>query len=229
MTDQNHQDRVAQLLQIMAALRGPGGCPWDTEQTPESLAPYILEEACELIDAIEGGTAELILDELGDLLLQVVFQAQIFSERGMFDFQDVAGGIAEKLLRRHPHVFDRGHPAADAGALNVQWEEIKRSEATNVKSCLADHLPGNLPALQRAQKLVKRISSGGRQAELTAFAAAAWPNADEPTGGDMPPLDEDTLGLALFQLARAAHEAGLDAESALRRTTRKLVHLLDPD
>ena len=109
MTQKNPHNGIDLLLEIMSTLRGPGGCPWDAEQTPESLAPYILEEACELIDAIEAGDKNEIMDELGDLLLQVVFQARIFEENGLFDFDDVANTISEKLIRRHPHVFKEGH------------------------------------------------------------------------------------------------------------------------
>ena len=103
---------LRELLATMHALRAPGGCPWDAAQTPESLAPYIIEEACESIEAIETGTPEMIADELGDLLLQIVFQAEIAAERGQFDFADVAAGINAKLVRRHPHVFggQQGRP-----------------------------------------------------------------------------------------------------------------------
>jgi MazG family protein len=227
MTHKIPRKSIDTLLEIMHDLRAPDGCPWDAEQTPESLAPYILEEACELIDAIEEGDPELILDELGDLLLQVVFQAQIFTERRLFDFYDVSTCIAEKLLRRHPHVFAREIQHASATELDTQWEKIKSSETTHNKSCLADHLPNKLPALQRAQKLIARTYNAERHREL-------------PDGNEIPGqphwfaenekdfvLDEESLGRLLLQVVRMSHDAGLDAETALRKTTRTLLHKLD--
>jgi MazG family protein len=225
----DNSKNLESLLEIMQALRSPEGCPWDAGQTPESLTPFILEEACELIDAIEQGSQALVLDELGDLLFQVVFLAQIFSERKQFDFHDVAAGIADKLVRRHPHVFDRSAPRKGPTELDEQWDSIKRSETTHDKTCLADHLPGKLPALQRAQKLVSRVYKSNRQAELppidpqlTSLICVAGTSEDDR-------LDEESLGLALFQLARLAQGSDLDAEAALRKMTRKIIGCLEPD
>jgi MazG family protein len=230
MTHKQALNKVDSLLGIMRDLRAPNGCPWDAEQTPESLTPFILEEACELIDAIEDGSTELVLDELGDLLLQVVFQARIFEEREQFDFHDVAAGIAEKLIRRHPHVFSRDDSTVQTKELDKQWDEIKRSESTNNKTCLADHLPSRLPALQRAQKLVSRVCRADRQSELP--AAQQLPlhaiQQDQRDGGNLI-LDEESLGQMLFCLTRLAHDANLDAETALRKTTRMLIKDLDQD
>jgi tetrapyrrole methylase family protein/MazG family protein/ATP diphosphatase len=223
-------NKVDSLLKIMQALRAPNGCPWDAEQTPESLTPFILEEACELIDAIEDGSTELVLDELGDLLLQVVFQAQIFEERKQFDFHDVAAGIADKLVRRHPHVFSHDDSAAQAGELDKQWDEIKRSESTNNKTCLADHLPRKLPALQRAQKLVNRVYRAGRQSELPAEQQQLLRGIRQTQSEKgLLLLDEESLGQLLFCLTRLAHDANLDAETALRKTTRRIIEDLDQD
>ena len=230
MTHNNTCNSLDSLLNIMQALRAPNGCPWDTKQTSESLTPFILEEACELIDAIEEGSTELILDELGDLLLQVVFQAQIFKEQQQFDFYDVATGIAEKLVRRHPHVFAQDIPKVHVSELDRQWDEIKRSEATHNKSCLADHLPSKLPALQRAQKLIVKTYQVGRQEELPAFhqdLLQQMSNSKNCTEGWQ--LDEEALGQILFQLVRLAHEANLDAEAALRKISRKALKRLDMD
>jgi len=230
MTHKNTQIVLESLLEIMQALRAPDGCPWDAEQTPESLAPYILEEACELIDAIEEGDPQLIQDELGDLLLQVVFQAQIFKERQQFDFHDVATGITDKLVRRHPHVFDRSNSPVPASELDKQWDRIKLTEATHNKTCLADHLPSKLPALQRAQKLISKVCRAGRQAELPADNQK-WRQhicAPQETGESWQP-DEESLGQALFFLVGKAHEANLDAETALRKTTQKTIKLLDQE
>ncbi len=229
MTHKLPHKSIDALLKIMRDLRAPDGCPWDVEQTPESLAPYILEEACELIDAIEEGDTELILDELGDLLLQVVFLAQIFSERDQFDFYDVSACIAEKLLRRHPHVFARENHDSATIELDTQWETIKRSEASHNKSCLADYLPSKLPALQRAQKLIARTYKTHRQQELPVYHGIAetidW-IADQDKGRV---INEETIGRLLFQLVRVSHDKGLDAETALRNTTRKLLQELDKE
>jgi len=230
MAHKNTLNNMDSLLEIMQVLRAPNGCPWDAEQTPESLAPFILEEACELIDAVEEGTPEFIQDELGDLLLQVVFQAQIFNERGLFDFHDVASGIADKLVRRHPHVFDRENTKVHAAELDKQWDKIKQSEATHNKTCLADHLPSKLPALQRAQKLISKAFRTGRQAELPA-AEQKWRQqiyASHETNESWQP-DEEALGQALFSLVMKAHDSNLDAETALRKTTQKVIRHLDQD
>jgi tetrapyrrole methylase family protein/MazG family protein/ATP diphosphatase len=227
MTHKNNRNSMQSLLEIMRALRAPDGCPWDAGQTPESLTPYILEEACELVDAIERGSQELVLDELGDLLYQVVFLAEIYSERHQFDFHDVAAAIADKLVRRHPHVFARDSTARNAAELDEQWDAIKRSEKNHRKTCLADHLPGKLPALQRAQKLVSRAYRTNRSAELPAAAAQPMRQVCDGRAGPDHCLDEESLGLALFHLVRLAHAAGLDAETALRKTTRELIDSLD--
>ena len=228
MTHKDTRNSVDSLLKIMQELRAPDGCPWDAEQTPESLAAYILEEACELIEAIEEGAPELIQDELGDLLLQVVFLAQIFSEQDQFDFYDVATGIADKLVRRHPHVFDQDESKELTAQLDKQWDKIKRSEATYNKTCLADHLPGTLPSLQRAQKLVSKASRSDRSDELPSAHEKLLQRVIGTQGdNDNFQLDEETLGQALFHLVRLAYDANLDAETALRKITRKTIQELD--
>lgn len=230
MTHKDTHNSVDSLLKIMQALRSSDGCPWDRQQTPESLTPYILEEACELIDAIEQGSPEHILDELGDLLLQVVFQAQIFKEKNQFDFNDVAAGITDKMLRRHPHVFDRNGSETHADDLNKQWDEIKRSEATHNKISMADHLPRNLPALQRAQKLIARTYRVNRQTELFKVHQKLTQTMSHPgDSNESSQLDEEALGQALFQLVILAHDARLDAETALRKITQKTVNHLDSE
>lgn len=227
MTHKNTPQKLESLLQIMKALRAPNGCPWDIEQTSASLTPYILEEACELIDAIEGENTETVLDELGDLLLQVVFQAQIYEEQGLFNFDDVAAGIGDKLIRRHPHVFDREGNTTPSDELDQQWDRIKSSEKTNNKSCLADHLPSNLPALQKAQKLVSRMKRNKKVEELPKMLQSlVQPDCAESEQGNFP-LSEEALGQTLFELVKLAQNAGLDAESALRKTTKIIINQID--
>ncbi|MFZ4704040.1 MAG: nucleoside triphosphate pyrophosphohydrolase, partial [Candidatus Methylumidiphilus sp.] len=158
-------ENTRRLIEIMARLRDPNhGCPWDQKQDFASLIPYTLEEAYEVADAVERGDYADLRDELGDLLLQVAFHARLAEERSLFDFEDVAGGICEKLIRRHPHVF-AGLAFADDGERLHFWENTKLEEkkakgASQPDSALAD-VPPNLPALMHAQKLQKRASRLG--------------------------------------------------------------------
>ena len=207
----------------MKTLRDPrGGCPWDREQTYRSIAPYTIEEAYEVADAIAENDVSALRDELGDLLFQVVFLSQIAAEEGAFSFDDVARGIHEKLVRRHPHVFEADSDAAAGG-----WERIKREERAE-KSPQADALSGiprALPALKRAAKLGKRAASVGFD----------WPDA----GGVRTKLDEELdeletairegdaegiaeeLGDVLFSTANLARHLDVDAEQALTDANRK--------
>ena len=209
------------LLETMATLRSPAGCPWDAQQTPLSLTPYILEEACELIDAIESGDAAQIETELGDLLLQVVFLAQIFTEQKQFGFTEIAESINAKLLRRHPHVFgDRRGMVTTTEDLDRQWEQIKKSEAKGEAqpktfSCL---LPKQLPALQRAQKLVQKLTKAGLNVSLQQVNS----ESQAEKGKEDVALQEDAIGLALLRLVITADNAGIDSESALRRVISRI-------
>jgi MazG family protein len=150
---------VDRLLDLMARLRAPDGCAWDREQTPATLKPQLLEEVYEVIDAIDSGSAGDLTEELGDLLLHVVFQAQIAREEGKFDFADVANGIAEKLLRRHPHVFG-DQKTDDPAKIVAMWNELKKAEKPERSSAL-DGVPRALPALMRAEALQKKARHVG--------------------------------------------------------------------
>lgn len=205
------------LKSIVHRLRAPGGCPWDREQTPRSLAKYVIEEAYEVVDAIEGGQPDAIADELGDLLLQVLLQAEIAAESGDFDLADVALKLSSKLIRRHPHVF-AGLDVADAREVERNWDAIKESERPGERSVL-DGLTRSHPSLMAAQEIQKRFIKAGfdwphrrgsreKLAEELAELAAAE-DADEI---------EHELGDVLFMLARIGREAGVDAERALRGT-----------
>ena len=147
------------LLELMARLRAPGGCAWDREQTPATLKPQMLEEVYEVIEAIDSGSPVDLKEELGDLLLHVVFQAQIAREAGQFEFADVAHGIAEKLVRRHPHVFGNTK-VEDADAVVAQWDQLKKAEKPERESAL-DGVPRTLPALMRAEALQKKARKVG--------------------------------------------------------------------
>ena len=147
------------LLDIMARLRAPDGCVWDREQTPATLKPQMIEECYEVIEAIDGGLAGHLTEELGDLLLHIVFQAQIAREAGEFAFADVANGIADKLIRRHPHVFGDAK-VADAAGVVAQWHQLKKAEKPERESAL-DGVPRALPALMRAEALQKKARHVG--------------------------------------------------------------------
>ena len=193
---------VVRLLEIMARLRNPeGGCPWDLEQDFASIAPYTIEEAYEVDDAIRRGDLGALREELGDLLLQVVFHAQMAAEAGQFDFGEVVRGICDKLVRRHPHVFGDAE-IATAQAQTDAWERQKAAErATKGWHSAMDGVPLALPALLRARKLVSRA----RRAGLGPDAASA---AGSVGAGE--------IGEMLFAAVALAERAGIDPEQALR-------------
>jgi MazG family protein len=206
--------RVLDLVAVMDRLRSPGGCPWDGEQTHASLLPYLLEEAHEVVEAVELGDREHLAEELGDLLLQVVFHARLAEEdeQAPFDIDDVAGGIVAKLVRRHPHVF-AGVEVADAQQVHHNWEEIKAAEKQ--REGPFDGIPPTLPALARAQKMLGRLQRPGSPPEVAErFAAASSSAADGGADGDVVRRLLDAVVLAAGQ--------GVDAESALRQALRRV-------
>ena len=212
--------RLLDLVAVMDRLRSPGGCPWDAEQTPASLAPYLLEEAHEVLEALDSGDRVHLREELGDLLLQVVFHARVAAEHGQepFDVDDVAAGIVEKLVRRHPHVF--ADTPVDGGAAGVEhlWESIKDREKG--REGAFDGIPLALPALARAQKMAARLERAGRLDVLHAVK-------DAPSGAGTPGADgaraADGVAVRLLEVVLAAREQGVDAESALRSVLNRLV------
>ncbi|HWX20057.1 MAG TPA: MazG family protein [Candidatus Binatia bacterium] len=198
---------INDLLRIMARLRAPNGCPWDREQDHKTLRWHAVEEVYELIDAIETGDDHEMEEELGDLLLQVVFHCQLAKERGAFDFEKVARHIGDKLLRRHPHVFG-DVKVKDVDQVWANWEKIKRAEkqgTRHARPSALDGIPKHLPALLRAEKLMKKA----RRAKL----AAARPSKRRLTRGQ--------LAKALFELATYAQGKGWSAEDLLRSETHK--------
>ena len=237
--------RIEELLAIMERLRAPDGCPWDREQTFASIAPYTIEEAYEVADAIEREDLAHLKDELGDLLFQVVFHAQIARERGAFDFEAAAGAICDKLVRRHPHVF-AGEGRPSAAEQSVLWENIKAGERSDARRTAADAasaldgVPRALPALMRAHKLSKRAARVGfdfEHASQTAdkvaeeLAEVREAAACEKAGGkdavDGPPSagpsEEifEEIGDLLFAAANLARKLDVDAETALRAANAK--------
>jgi nucleoside triphosphate diphosphatase len=223
--------RLAELLAIMARLRGADGCPWDRQQSFASIAPYTIEEAYEVADAIERGDMRDLKDELGDLLFQVVFHAQIAGEAGEFDFEAVAGAICDKLTRRHPHVFGDQGPLsiAEQGAA---WEDLKAAERDAAERDAADPsalqgVPNALPALMRAYKLSKRAARvgfdfehAGQCADKVAEELAEVRDAARDSPGASREIFEE-VGDLLFAAANLARKLDVDAEAALRAANAK--------
>lgn len=200
---------IDDLLKTMARLREPGGCPWDQEQTHASLVRCLIDEASELIDTIDRGDYPHMREELGDVLIQIVFHARIAEEKGQFNFDDVAREINEKLVRRHPHVFGT-EQIGTSGEVITRWEEIKATEKKNgpVASGIFKELPPRLPALMFAEAVWKQIEKKNLPADGIVDTAQV-----KALGAQ---LDATSLGKMLFELTAAAREKGLDPEGALR-------------
>jgi uncharacterized protein YabN with tetrapyrrole methylase and pyrophosphatase domain len=198
---------IDDLLRVMARLRSPKGCPWDREQNHKSLRWHAVEEVYELVDAIEAGDEHEMVEELGDLLLQVVFHCQLAKERGAFNFEKVARHIADKLIRRHPHVFGN-LKVKDVDEVWANWEKIKHAEkhgTRHARPSVLDGIPKHLPALLRAEKLTKKA----RRAKL--IGDQARKNS----------LTRARLGNQLFELAASAQAKGWSAEDILRAEIQK--------
>ena len=217
----------ARLTGIVQTLRGPGGCPWDRAQSIDSMRAHLLEETYEVLEAIESGDADAHREELGDLLFQIVFHAQLRWESGGFDASDVAHDIATKLVRRHPHVFGHGEPTATDGrtaiaAQTATWHELKAREG---RRSAVDGVPGALPALARAARLGEKAAAAGfdwrsptgvllKIDEERAEIEEALANGD-------PQALEDEIGDYLFSVVNLARHLNVDAESALRGTAAR--------
>lgn len=239
---------IGDLIAVMAALRTPGsGCPWDLEQTFATIAPYTIEEAYEVADAIERGNRADLQEELGDLLLQVVYHARMAEEEGSFAFADVVDGVTTKMIRRHPHVFG-DEQARSAQLAKGWWEAIKAEEraakqegsdasASAENSLLAD-VPIGLPGLTRAVKLQAKAARVGfdwptlapvfskmreELAELEEIAVPADPRGAHPPSGPTDPRIVDEFGDVLFVMANVARHLGVDPETALRTANAKFV------
>lgn len=218
--------RFDALLSLMARLRGEGGCPWDREQTRASLRPYLVEEAYEVLQAIDEGDTDHVAEELGDLLFQVVFHCQIASETGEFTMADVIERLTDKMTRRHPHVFG-DQSVADAREALAQWERIKRDEGgreDHPRSSL-DGVPASLPALLRAQRLQVKGARVG-------FDWPTWQGALDKLREEIAEMDQalhrgdadrirDELGDVLFSVVNVARLQDVDAEDCLRQAADK--------
>ncbi|MFF2387467.1 YabN family protein [Agromyces sp. NPDC058104] len=204
-----------ELVATVALLRAPGGCPWDADQTHESLVQYLVEECWELIDAIEAGDRAEMLEELGDVLYQVLFHADIAAHTGdeRFDIDDVARHMTAKMVSRHPHVFgDREAETADD--VVAFWEDLKADEKPHRTSVL-DGVPRGMPALALARKVLAKAEKAGVTAQ-----DAPWPAVSDAAAATSPATEQE-LGRQLFELVASAREQGLDAERALRAAVRE--------
>jgi len=202
---------IEELRRTIARLRGPGGCPWDQEQTHQSLARCLIDECAELLDTIDRLDLPHMREELGDVLIQVMFHAQLAEEAGQFNLEEVAREVNEKLIRRHPHVF-AGGKLETSGQVLVQWEQIKAAEKRErgvAKAPLFKALPPRLPALMYAEAIWKQMGEKGLAGESGVDVGGISRLAAE--------LDEKTLGRMLFEIAAAARARGLDPEGSLRR------------
>ena len=221
------EKKFEKLVSIVNTLMGENGCPWDKVQTRESLKPYLVEEAYETLEALDKGCPEKIKEELGDLLYQILFHAKISELKNEFDIGDVIESISEKMVRRHPHVFQEGELHTPEQVVH-QWEEIKKKEKINATNhSILDNIPKELPSLLRAQKLQKKAAKQGfdwdrvgevfnkLDEEITEFKQAVLSGKDTDISGE--------LGDILFVLVNIAKFQKIDAEEALRNTNNKFI------
>ena len=221
---------ISRLLEIMAALRNPdGGCAWDLEQDYASIRHYTIEEAYEVSDAIERKNFDDLREELGDLLLQPVFHAQMASEEGRFDFGDVVQAITEKLIRRHPHVFGE-QAARDAGGAKARWDDVKEDERAkkakerDTPPSVLDDVPQALPSLARAEKLTKRAAKVGFDwPDVPAVMAKVTEELGEVSAATTDAERHEEMGDLLFAIANLARHLKVDPEAALRDANAKFI------
>ncbi|GFO65436.1 nucleoside triphosphate pyrophosphohydrolase [Geomonas paludis] len=232
MSTETTQDRFDRLMEIMRRLRAPGGCPWDAEQTHESLKRYLLEESYEVIEAIDANNDELLKEELGDLILQPVFHAAVAEERGAFTMDQVLDAINDKLVRRHPHVF--GDQVIENSAAQVEnWEKIKKSEKGDERKSALSGIPPHLPALMKAQKITEKAARVGFDWEHTDQVFAKVMEElhefqEAMAAGDQQEMESE-LGDLIFAIVNLGRFLSLDPEEALRKTiqrfTRRFNHI----
>ena len=219
-------ESVSRLCEIVARLRAPGGCPWDREQTHQSLIPGLLEEAYEVAEAIRAQDDENLREELGDLLLQVVMHAQIASEEGRFTLAEVSREIADKLVRRHPHVFGESE-ARDTKAVLKQWDAIKRAENKSEDVAYLAGLTKALPALMRAQKAQTKAARVGfdwpDHAPVIAKVEEELEETKDAISAQQPDAIADEIGDLLFAVVNLARKNNIDAEGALAASTEKFI------
>ena len=209
------------LLQLVARLRSPGGCPWDREQTRDSLKHLFLEECYELIEAIEQKDSQLLAEELGDVLFHLAFQIHIGKETGEFTSEWVIQSLIEKLVRRHPHIFGDAE-VADARQVEDNWDALKRKEQTGADTSILDGVPKNMPALSYAQAIQGRASRSGLHWEDPQYALEEAAHGLEELGTARSPSErEKKLDDLMFSIVNAVRKLGVDAEGALRQANAR--------
>lgn len=213
------------LIDIMAALRSQNGCPWDKEQTRESLKPFLLEETYEVLEALDEGNPENLKEELGDLLFQIIFHCRLASERGEFDIDDVIDGISSKMISRHPHVFGDAEFKTSKEVL-MQWEDRKREEG-KIKESILDGVPKELPSLLRAQKVQSKAAKVGfdwdKIEDVITKLHEEIGEFKNALSTDNKKEIEDELGDIFFSLVNISRFVGVNPEDALRKTISKFV------
>jgi MazG family protein len=227
MNHSGSAERFDRLLEIMDRLRDPGGCPWDAKQTMETLRPYLIEEAYECLTAMEEGDRVAQCEELGDLLLQVVFQSRIARDEGTFSIDQVVDGISDKLIRRHPHVFADATVDGSAG-VEKQWEQIKMEEKAGqsaAKRSIVAGIPASAPALLRAARLGEKVSRVGLDWDTPSAVRGKLDEelgelAEALAGGDKQAIQHE-MGDVLFTVAQWARHLGLEPEDTLRHATAR--------
>ena len=214
------------LVKLMTTLRGPGGCPWDRKQTLPDLKPYVIEEAYEVVDAIDRDDRDALLEEVGDLLLEAVFIAEITREEGTFDVYDSITAIHDKLVRRHPHVF-ADVVAEDAEQVLVNWEKLKSEERKAENKSVLSGVPASLPALLKASRLTEKAARVGfdwrRTEDVFAKLDEEIAEFREAVATGNKASIEDEIGDLLFTIANVARKVEVNAEEALQSTNRKFM------
>lgn len=215
-----------ELVKLMTTLRGPNGCPWDRKQTLPDLKPFVIEEAYEVVDAIDRDDRSALLEEIGDLLLEAVFLAEITREEGTFDVYDSITAIHDKLVRRHPHVFGDVE-ATDAEQVLVNWEKLKSAERKAENKSVLSGVPQALPALLKASRLTEKASRVGfdwrRTDEVLDKLDEELAEFREAVGSGDPTRIHDEIGDLLFTIANVARKVDVNAEEALQSTNRKFM------
>lgn len=221
------EDKFKELVDLMTRLRGPGGCPWDGEQSHESLKPYLIEETYEVIEAIDDGSPEMLKEELGDLLLQIIFHSELAREKRIFDIDDVIEGLINKLVSRHPHVFGDAE-ARSAEDVLVQWHKLKSEEhKVKKRESVLEGIPPQLPSLMRAHKVTEKASRVGFDWEhidqVFEKVREEMGEFEEAVKNNDPKEMESELGDLLFALVNVGRFVEVNPEEALRKTISRFI------
>lgn len=219
------KDWVQEIVNIMAKLRAPDGCSWDRKQDHVSLKPYLIEESCEVLDAIDDNNMEDLKEELGDVLMNIVFHAQLADEKNIFNFQDVAQSISEKMIHRHPHVFDKACELT-AEEVEAQWQKIKSEEKSHRESIL-EGIPRSMPALARSQKLQKRASKVGfdwpDSSGVLSKVHEEFKELEEALDSGNKEHIEEEFGDVLFSMVNLARHININADYSLNQANNKFI------